>query len=65
MVTFTIIDPNYNVYKVNMNITDISGPTRAYSGLVALGDLNVQNDILYFGVTYSNLASIAGTFVKQ
>jgi hypothetical protein len=63
--TFTIIDSNYNSYKVNMNITDINGLTRTYSGLVALGDLNVQNDILYFGVTYSNIASIAGTFVKQ
>ena len=63
--TFTIIDSAYNLYKVNVNITDINGHSYKYSGLTALADLSTQNDIFYFGVTYSNIASVAGRFVKQ
>jgi hypothetical protein len=61
----TIINPEYNCYRVSVIVTDPGNNTFVYSGLLALGDNNGVNDLLYFGVDYNKIESIAGTFLKQ
>ena len=60
----TIINPEYNCYRVIVTVTDVSNNGYVYSGLLALGDHYGTNNLLYFGVDYNNTKSIAGTFTK-
>ena len=61
----TIINPEYNCYRVSVTATDTSNNAFFYSGLLALGDHNGTNNLLYFGVDYNDTKSIAGTFTKR
>ena len=61
----TIINPEYNCYRVSVTVTVPGNDAFVYSGLSALGDHSGTNDLLYFAVDYENNESIAGTFMKQ
>ncbi len=51
-----IIDPDFNVYEVNINITNCGPLNSSYSGLGFTSDGNLGDDIFTISVTDSNTA---------
>ena len=51
-----IVDPDFNVYEVNINITNCGPLNSSYSGLGFISDAVVANDTFTISVTDSNTA---------